>query len=71
MLTEEIGAGVEKFATTRTGEPTALALGETIVMSCAKAKVVAKRNTNDVKTLENLSTNNPPQWFCASRTLQQ
>jgi hypothetical protein len=58
-LIESIGAVVEKFATTWTGELTLLALGETMVTFCAKAMAAAKRNTKSVKMYENLRMKNP------------
>src|SRR6266496_820492 len=48
-LIDSIGAVDEKFATTRTGEPAVLAVGETIFIFCAPAMMDTKRNGRSVR----------------------
>src|SRR5437762_7788008 len=53
ILIDSIGAVDEKFATTRTGDPTVLAVGETILIFCAPAMMDTKRNGRSVRLRAN------------------
>src|SRR6266496_1258200 len=65
-LIESIGAVDEKFATTRTGEPTVLAVGETILIFCAPAMMDTKRNGRSVRLRANSKGKSSNIFFNAS-----